>query len=83
MVGFGRNKKSTATFSDGVGQIDGSSLLDDNGEPNVATLYDTNNNSKKTKLDVKSRNPEDDDCDETTKPPARRSWFRLGRSSKK
>ncbi|ETV83242.1 hypothetical protein, variant [Aphanomyces astaci] len=83
MVGFGRSKKSTATFGEGIGQVDGSSLLDGYGEPTAATLYDSNNHDKKVKQrDAHSRNPEDVDNDGTKKPPVKRSWFSLGRSTK-
>ncbi|CAK4084335.1 unnamed protein product [Aphanomyces euteiches] len=74
MVGFGR-KKGKSLLGDSAGKIDGSSLLDGNGDPTMATLYD-NNGDKKVKRVVD--NPEDEDPDAAAKKPSR-SWFRLGR----
>ncbi|ETV75556.1 hypothetical protein H257_09985 [Aphanomyces astaci] len=81
MVGFGK-KKSVGLISDTElerkGKVDGSSLLDDNGDPTHGTLYEGENFDKKVRR-ADNQNEEDE-----PKKPASRSWFRIpGLSSKK
>ncbi|ETW06683.1 hypothetical protein H310_02865 [Aphanomyces invadans] len=82
MVGFGKKKPSSLfgeTELEGKGKVDGSSLLDDNGEPTHGTLYQPENFDKKV-----VRRADNQGEDQEQKKPAGRSWFRIpGLSSKK
>ncbi|KAF0700081.1 Aste57867_9360 [Aphanomyces stellatus] len=74
MVGFGRKKSNpTPFFGDAAGKVDGSSLLDGDGEPTTTGL-NNNNYDKKAKRVV---NPDSihDDPTLVSAEPKKRSWF--------
>ncbi|KAF0734977.1 hypothetical protein Ae201684P_002898 [Aphanomyces euteiches] len=79
MVGFGR-KKSNSLFGDvdRKGKIDGSSLLDGDGEPTTGTLFESDRQNKKEKRVVDNQ----DDVEEQGEKKPSRSWFGFRRSKK-
>ncbi|OQS04130.1 hypothetical protein THRCLA_20966 [Thraustotheca clavata] len=74
MVGFGRKKSNAAaeTALDRKGKVDGSSLLDDNGDPTATALFGEEVFDKKVKRN--STNDEDEIVDLKKK---NKRWFRL------
>ncbi|EQC32605.1 hypothetical protein SDRG_09918 [Saprolegnia diclina VS20] len=77
MVGFGRKKSTSNAGSDTAldrkGKVDGSSLLDGNGDPTGGALFGAEVFDKKVK---RESNNDDDDVGQENKKPNKR-WFRL------
>ncbi|OQR84179.1 hypothetical protein ACHHYP_13739 [Achlya hypogyna] len=81
MVGFGLGrKKSNSTASDTAldrkGKVDGSSLLDGNGDPTGGALFGEEVFDKKVKR-ASSNQTDDADDAENKKPTSSKRWFRL------